>query len=165
RRDADDRDGGRRCFEMLHQGDAAREDQVWLRANRSARQFRVMLTSPLTGVSLHDQVASLDITVPTKFLEKCPIKSKAAGFGDFGCRDGSGNDGNTMDLRGLLGPCRSQAGRDQQTGNELPPLHSISFFGTGWLPPVLALDTNEQLPGRLRDVVPVPGRGCDQDHL
>src|SRR5262249_12370027 len=32
-------------------------------------------------------------------------------------------NGDAMDLRGLLGPCMSQGGCDQQTGYELPALH------------------------------------------
>src|SRR5262249_18750425 len=72
------------------------------------------------------QVSSLDIPEPTKFVEKRSNVSKTAGFGDLRYRDGNCNIGNAIDLRGLLGPCRSQAGCDQQTGYEFPPLHSIT---------------------------------------
>src|SRR5262249_443324 len=54
--DADDRDGGGRCFEMLQQGVPAREDQVGLRAHRITRHFCVMLGPSLAGVSLNVEV-------------------------------------------------------------------------------------------------------------
>src|SRR5262245_66435389 len=77
-------------------------------------------------MSLHDHVASLDIPEPTKFLEKSSNVLKTADFGDRRYRGSYCNNGNPMNLRGLLGSCLSKAGRDQQTGYELPPLHSIT---------------------------------------
>src|SRR5262245_32794840 len=100
-----------------------RENHVWLRAKHITCQLH---RRSLGGISLHDQVSSLDISEPTKFVEERSNVSKTAGFGDLRYRDGNCNIGNAIDLRGLLGPCRSQAGCDQQTGYELPPLHSIT---------------------------------------
>src|SRR5215510_2933297 len=77
-------------------------------------------------MSLHDQVASLDIPEPTKFLEKSSNVLKTAEFGDRRYRGSYCNNANPMNLYGLLGSCLSQAGRDQQTGYELAPLHSIT---------------------------------------
>src|SRR5262249_23481701 len=101
----------------------AREDHVWPGANHITRQFRIMLGPFLAGVSLYDEVASFDIPEPTKFLEKHPIPPEAAGLRNLRYRERRGNDGNAMDFRGLLCPCMSQSGRDQQTGYELPPPH------------------------------------------
>src|SRR5262245_9747744 len=100
-----------------------RENHVWLRAKRFTCQLHRL---SLGGISLHDQVASLNIPEPTKFVEKHSIEWKTAGFGDLCYWDSNRNKGNTIDIRGLLGPCLSQAGCDQQTGYELPPLHSIT---------------------------------------
>jgi hypothetical protein len=96
-----------------------RENHVWLRAKHFTCQLH---RRSLGGISLHDQVASLDIPEPTKFVEKRSIAWKTAGFGDLRYRESKRNDGNTIDLRGLLGPCMSQGGCDQQTGYDLPPL-------------------------------------------
>src|SRR5215510_573612 len=98
-----------------------RENHVWLRAKHFNCQFH---PRSLGGIPLHNQVASLDIPEPTKFAEKRSPTYKTAGFGDLRYRESKRNNSNTMDLRGLLGPCMSQGGCDQQTGYELPPLHS-----------------------------------------
>src|SRR5262249_37902161 len=111
RRDADDRDGSRRCFEMLHEGgDAAREDHVWLGTNHITRQFRVILRSPLAGVSLHDQVASLDIPEPTKFWEQGADERAGAGFSQSASLPRRDHEGHAVNFLGYCGAdsCRAR---------------------------------------------------------
>src|SRR5262245_30608688 len=122
RQNRNDRDSGGQWFKKKHPR-RERENRVWLRANHITCQLH---RRSLDGISLHDQVASLDIPEPTKFAEERSPEWKTAGFSGFRYRDTIRNNGNTMDIRGLLGPCLSQAGCDQQTGYELPPLHSIT---------------------------------------
>src|SRR5262245_38592457 len=79
-----------------------RENHLWLRAKHFMCQLH---RRSLGGISLHDQVASLDIPEPTKSVEKRSPAWKTAGFGDLRYRESKRSNGNTMDLRGLLGPC------------------------------------------------------------
>src|SRR5262249_59982166 len=110
RQNRNDRDSGGQWFKKKHPR-RERENRVWLRANHITCQLHRHV---LDGISIHDQVASLDIPEPTKFAEKRSKEWKTAGFGDLRYRDSNSNNGNAIDLRGLLGPCLSQAGCDQQ---------------------------------------------------
>src|SRR5215510_593935 len=80
RHHSNDRDSGRQWFEKLHPAVRDRKNHVRLRAKHiTCRLHR----RSLDGISLHDQVASLDIPEPTKFAEKRSPEWKTAGFSGF----------------------------------------------------------------------------------
>jgi len=102
-----------------------REDQVRLLANYFAGQLGIMFSPSRPGVSLDDDILSLDIAEPAQFLKKRD-KTRGSCFTQVSHRGRRVNDRNVIDLLRLLRLRAHCRGRNQQTGYELPPPHLLT---------------------------------------
>src|SRR5262249_21137055 len=102
-----------------------RYDHIRLRPHHVASQLGIAFGVPFSGVPVHDEVFPFDITKPAQLPQErsrnwiCRLRYEGNGHGWR-------NYSDAVYLRRLLGLRMRHTGRDQQTGYELPPFHSIT---------------------------------------
>ena len=105
------------------------DDHIRIAAGDLVSEIGIALGPPLAGISLDGEVLSLNIPQPPQLPEhRLPEgMSRFADESDRTCRD---DNRNPVLLRPLLRARRSSSGREQQSGSEIAPPHSITSSAT-----------------------------------